>query len=188
MPKTNNPNFKFLLLNKNNADLKNRIDQINHVLETKKPDFFVLNEAQLHKHDTTTRYQFPGYCMENDNLNITDGWSRTAILVKNSIKYKRQKDLEIKGIATVWLQVGIPGTKHFLLQALYRQFRRQGKAGTNSISSQEERWTSIITKWQEAMKEGREVITLGDTNIDSLVWEKHLGNYANIRQTETKHV
>ena len=51
MHNTKNANFKFLLLNKNNPDIKNRIDHIIDILETQKPEFFVINEAQLHKND-----------------------------------------------------------------------------------------------------------------------------------------
>ena len=122
----------------------------------------------------TSEFQFPGYFLEYDNLRKIDGWARTIILIKNSIKYKRRKDLETNGTSTIWIQVGIPGSKHFLLQALYRQFQRQGVKNSKPISSQEERWSNIIKKkWQIALKEEREIITLGDTNIDSLIWDNN---------------
>ena len=77
-----------------------------------------------------TPQQFPGYKLENDTLNKIDGWSRTGILIRNNISYKRRHDLEYPGLATVWIQVGTPGTKHFLLQGAYRQFQRQGVKGS----------------------------------------------------------
>ena len=173
-------NFKFLLLNKRDSNIKSKIDQINMILLKHKPQFMTINELQLQKYDSISPFQFNGYRMEHDNLDMEDGWSRTAILIKDSIKYKRRKDLELKGISTVWIQVGIPGTKSFLVQSLYRQFQRPGKKGTKSISSQLERWKSIINKWEKATEENREIITLGDTNLDSKTWNlnwNQLGPY-----------
>ena len=110
--------------------------------------------------------------MEHDNLDKTDGWSRSASLIKQNIKYKRRKYLETQGLATTWIQVGLAGSKNFLIQALYRQFRRQGTPGSNSINSQTARWKQLIEKWETALDENREIITLGDTNLDSIMWEK----------------
>ena len=108
---------------------------------------------------------FPGYVMENDNLDSTDGWSRTSIIIKKSINYKRRKDLERKQISTVWIQVGLPGTKHFLIQALYRQFQRPGISGSKTQPAQEARWTQLIDVWNKTMDEKREILTFGDTKL-----------------------
>ena len=91
-----------------------------------KPEFLTINELQKHKYDSTSSFQFPGYIMEHDQLDKEDGWARTAILIKSNIKYKRRKYLEGKGLSTVWIQVGLPGTKHFLVHSLYRQFQQPG--------------------------------------------------------------
>ena len=141
------------------------------ILTKHKPHFFIVNELQLHKLDTVTKYQFPDYKIEHDGLDKMDGWARTAIFVKNTVKYKRRKDLESKGLSTVWLQVGLPGTKHFLVQGLYRQFQRPGRIGSKSHQSQKARWQQLIDNWERANTEGREILTLGDTNIDSMTWD-----------------
>ena len=175
----NNKNFKFLLLNKRDADLKNQINNINNILNTHKPDFMVINELQKYKYDTTSKYNFPGYKMEHDQLDITDGWSRTGILIKSNIKYKRRLDLEDSGLSTVWIQVGLHGSKHFLVHGMYRQFQRQGINNTKSIPAQTARWERLTNKWKQANDEDREVISLGDTNLDSLQWDK---NWENLSQ------
>ena len=165
-------NIKILCLNKKDADLKHRIDHINFLLDKHKPHFLGLNELQKHKHDTVSPYQFPGYRLEFDNLDKTDGWSRTGILVKNNIKYKRRRDLESEGTSTVWLQVGCTGRKHFLLQCLYRQFQRPGRIASKSQQSQNNRWDTILEKWSLASNEDREIISIGDFNMDSISWDK----------------
>ena len=164
--------MKFLLLNKNDADLKNRIDQINLILSEHKPHFLLLNELQKHRYDTISENQFPGYKLEYDNLDKNDGWSRSGILVKNGMNYKRRRDLETAGTSTIWLQIGCAGSKHFLLQNIYRQFRRLNKPDTNSQKAQQSRWDSILEKWTKASSEQREILTMGDLNMDSLQWEK----------------
>ena len=173
--------MKFILLNKGDANIKNIIDHINNVLSKHKPHFLVLNELQKHVHDTTSQNQFPGYTLEYDSLDKLDGWARTGILVKKNIIYKRRRDLESPGISTVWLQVGTQAKKHFLLHGLYRQFQRPGNKGTSSHPSQYERWKQILTNWETAQKEDREIITLGDCNIDSIPWENR---WEDIPETE----
>ena len=134
----------------------------------------------------TTKYAFPGYTMEHDGLDKTDGWARTAILIKDNIKYKRRRDLENKGISTVWIQIGFHRQKQFLLQALYRQYQRHGLKSTKSHPEQTKRWTTITNSWDKANKEGREVITLGDTNIDSMIWDKPINTMSNFDKHRQK--
>ena len=100
--------MKFLVLNKNDADLKYRIDHINSILDKNKPHFMTLTELQKHKSDTLTQYQFPGYVLEYDDLDKTDGWSRTGVLIRKNIKYKRRRDLETKGTSTVLVTSWFP--------------------------------------------------------------------------------
>ena len=125
----------------------------------------------LHKYDSVSRNQFPGYTLESDKLDKLDGWSRTGIFIRNNIHYKRRPNLERSGISTVWIQAGLPGKKHFLVHAVYRQFRRLGRKETLTLANQKDRWNQIVDIWAEANLEAREVITLGDVNLDSLVWD-----------------
>ena len=57
-----NQNFKILLLNKGDSDIKTKIDQINNILETHKPHFLILNETQKHKNDNTSKFGLPWLC------------------------------------------------------------------------------------------------------------------------------
>ena len=97
---------------------------------------------------------------------------KTTKTKNNNIKYKRRKDLEVEGISTVWLQIGCPGKKHFLFQSLYRQFQRLGRTNTKNQPSQMSRWKQILDKWELANSEGREIISVGDFNMDSISWDK----------------
>ena len=113
--------------------LHNRIDQLNHLIETHKPDIFIINKFNIEKNDTTTRNQFTGYKLELDNLMKTDDKSRTGLLIRDNLIYKRRPDLESEGNSVIWIQVKTKERKQFLLQAVYRQFTRLGKDNTASI-------------------------------------------------------
>ena len=87
---------------------------------------------------------------------------------------KRRDDLEDKGIATVWLQLRLPHQKGILVMCGYWQWRLPGQpdkgAASGSVPSQRERWAKILSQWEKALNENREVICLMDANIDALTW------------------
>ena len=171
--KMNKKNIKIMVLNKGNSQLQNKVDQINNLISVHKPDIFALNKLNLHKTDTVTKYQFNGYHLETDNLDKTDHTARTGVLISDKILYKRRRDLEIEGCSTVWIQIRTQEKKQFLIQSIYRQFTRLGKPNTSSIKMQNDRIQLISSKWMDAQNENREIITVGDFNINSINWGKH---------------
>ena len=114
---------------------------------------------------------FTDYNFETDNLDIVDKMSRTGVLVHTSLQYKRRRDLEVTGLSTVWIQLQHPGRKPLLIHSIYRQFQRLGRPGTLNPASQQSRWAKIIDKWEQATAEGKEIITMGDLNLNYLCWE-----------------
>ena len=126
----------------------------------------------MSKDDTVSINQFPGYTLEFDNLINTDRKSRTGVFIKENIIYTRRNDLEEIGLSTVWLQVKTQERKQILIQSLYRQFKRLDTPNTSSITSQQERWDQLTSKWAKALEEQREVIAIGEYNINSIEWNK----------------
>ena len=102
MNKSNKSNICIMFLNKGNAQLYNRVDQVNNLLSIHKPDIFTINELNLPSTDSITCHQFTGYTLEKDDLDLTDKTSRTGVLIKLGLQYKRRRDLEAKGCSTVW--------------------------------------------------------------------------------------
>ena len=163
--------IKILQLNKGDSDLSNRTDQINTIIDHHKPQLFIINELNTESNDLITRNQFPNFKLEVDNLEITDHRSRTGILIHRDIQYKRRRDLETPGTSTIWIQLNQPGRKSLLIQGIYRQFQRLGKPNTESIRAQTIRWELILQKWEKAISENKEIITLGDINLNTLRWD-----------------
>ena len=166
-----NKTLKIIQINKGDSDLQNRTEQINEIIDKNKPHLVVINELNLDPADTITRNMFGEYKMEADNLDITDKRSRTGILIHKSIHYKRLRQYESTGTSTVWLKLNHPGKKTVMVQAIYRQFQRLGHPGSETPSSQKQRWNIILEKWQKAAEEDTEILTFGDMNLNTLRWD-----------------
>ena len=166
-----NKSLKFIQINKGDSDLSGRSDQINDLLLQHKPHLLIVNELNLRSTDTVTKHQFDNYSLETDNLDILDQMSRTGVFIHRDLHYKRRRDLESQGTSTVWLQITQPGTKGFLFQAVYRQFQRLGVKGSIKPKFQYQRWNLIVQKWEQAITEDREIVTMGDLNLNLLRWE-----------------
>ena len=163
--------LKIVQVNKGDSYLYNRTEQINDILNEHKPHLMIINELNVHLNDNITKNSFGIYKLETDNLEVVDKLSRTGILVHPDIKFKRRRDLESQGTSTIWLQLSHPGRKSVLIQAAYRQFQRLGQQGSETPKCQEKRWDLILRKWESAMTEGKEIISLGDFNLNTLRWD-----------------
>ena len=146
--------LKIIQINKGDSNLINRVDQISDLLEKKNnPHIMIINELNNEHYDNVTKYSFPNYHLECDNLQIYDKKSRTGLLIQKDIHYKRRLDLETPGTSTVWVQLTHPGKKTILIQGVYRQFQRLGVPKSDSIKCQEWRWNQILSKWELAIME-----------------------------------
>ena len=71
----------------------------------------------------------------------------------------------------------MPRQKKILVCNIYREWQHMGQGHDNqtgSVSAQLERWVMFLDKWEAALSEGREVIVLGDINLDFLKWNRDL--------------
>ena len=166
-----NKTIKLIQINKGNTELHERTVQINEMLMKHRPQVVIINELNLSSNDKITGNMFEDYKLETDNLDVVDKVSRTGILIHKNLQYKRRKDLETMGVSTVWIQLQHPGRKSLLIQGIYRQFQRLGREGSLKPASQYIRWNKIIEKWEKATDEGKEIITMGDMNLNYLRWE-----------------
>ena len=109
-----------------------------------------------------------------DSCQSSLGVTRCAVYTHNSLSVKRRYDLEDKGIATVWLQLGLPGQKGILLMCGYRQWRLPGQldggSDSGTVPAQRERLSKLLSQWEKALGENKEVICAMDANIDALTW------------------
>ena len=163
--------IKIIQIHKGDSHLENRTEHINEILSKHKPHIMVINELNVRLNDTITKNSFGNYKLETDNLEIVDKVSRTGILIHPDINFRRRRDLETPGTSTIWIQLSHPGRKPVLLQAVYRQFQRLDVPDSGSIKSQELRWDKILSKWEVAIEEGKEILAVGDFNFNTLRWD-----------------
>ena len=76
-------------------------------------------------------------------------------------------------ISSIWLEVGLPRHKRFLVCQNYREWQLLNQGADNSSQSmaqQQIRWLEFLDQWERALDTGLEVHTLGDMNINHLNW------------------
>ena len=121
------------------------------------------------QHEGYTLHTAPSF--ENPQLGI----SRIVVYTHSSLVVKRRHDLEDEAISAIWLEVGMPRQKKILVGNIYRkwQYMNQGPNNpTGGVPAQLQRWLIFLEKWEQALSEGREVLVLGDMNLDFLKWNR----------------
>ena len=164
-----NQKLKIINWNKGNAKLSNIINTIQSVIIRYQPHIIALQEVNYTSKQTPEEIIIPGYKWEFDQLLQQHGRARSALLIKDSIRYVRRNELETKDIAHVWITVHLQGNKKLNIQSYYRQWQKMGIhqriMDTDSISSQKERLQAVATKWKQALDE-RESYSFSDTNLN----------------------
>ena len=160
--------------NKGSSLLQNKQVEIGSLMKKHKPHVFGLGEANLKHGQYLGDVQQPDYtlhvdtCINNPNL----GLARVVVYTHNSLIVKRRYDLEDDLTASIWLECGLANQRKFLINVAYRQWQLVGQINGHSatVGQQLKRWLMFLGKWETALSENKEVITMMDANIDFLTW------------------
>ncbi len=178
---SNKGNFSLFTWNKGNSTFKNKRDDILVTIERYKPDIFAIQEANF---DIINDRGFENYTIESSSLCRGYNISRTILLIKKGVAYKRRKDLENGYISSVWVQITISKKVSTLISSYYRQWSLPQELkidGSNSPKSQRDRYLLYTNQISRASKEGRDIVILTDENIDSLQDKSSTGYSKNIQ-------
>ena len=129
-------NFIIIQINKGKSEFQNNIQNIKILLEDKKPHVLMINESNLSVYDNISKHSFPNYNFEKDQLGPISKQSRTVVLVHETVRYKRLKNIEPKFNSVIWLKINLGTHGTFLLHCIYRQWQVIGQKQTDSIPSQ----------------------------------------------------
>ena len=69
----------------------------------------------------------------------------------------------------------MPRQKKILVANIYREWKLLNQGENNdpgTVAAQLERWCLFLDKWEAALAEGKEVMVLGDINLDFLKWTR----------------
>ena len=121
--------------NKELSLLANKQGDIIEVIQKYKPLVLGIGWTQLKTNNNLADVQQPGFTLHLDSCQASLGVSWCAVYSRNSMVVKRLEDLENGGIATVWLQLGIPGQKGIVIMCGYCQWRLPNQVDKGAASS-----------------------------------------------------
>ena len=173
-----NRGLKLAHWNAGSAHLVNKMDEIEQVIADHSPHLFGISESNLKSSHDIRVVQLQDYdlilskTIENDQLQM----SRIVCYKHHSLVGQVREDLMSDEFSSIWLEVGLPGKRKFLVCQLYREWRYLGQPNrgeeSNTIQEQIRRWTIFLDQWEQALATGKEVIVLGDINIDFLKFDR----------------
>ena len=142
--------------------------EIEQVVSENHPHLLGISEANLKQMHDLDNVQLQEYdlitskTMENDQLKV----SRVVCYMHQSLVGKVRNDLISDEFSSIWLELGLPGKRKFLVCQLYRERRYLGQEDrgvqSNTIQEQMRRWVIFLDQWETALETGKEVIVLGD--------------------------
>ena len=160
--------------NKGPAYLQNKHHEIESIIAEHHPHVLGLSDANLRSDQDQGLVQHADYhlhlspALSNPELAI----ARIVVYTHKSLIVKRRADLEDNRISAIWLEVGLPQKKKILVCQGYREWRYLGQENNSSstLGAQLERWSVFLTRWEQALLEGKEVVVMMDANLDFLKW------------------
>jgi hypothetical protein len=77
-------------------------------------------------------------------------------------------------ISSIWIEVGLPNQKKILVYHAYREWQhlQQEDSSISNIAAQPERWLLFITKWEQALQTGKDVVVMMDANLNFFKWTR----------------
>ena len=98
-----------------NDDKKTSLDTAMRVI---RPDILGISETVLGENKNGV-CDYPGYKWETKSDS-----SRISVLINDSLDWRRRRDLEVRGVAAIWIEVGGQTKNPLLICNLYREWWR----------------------------------------------------------------
>ena len=165
-----NRGIKLAHWNAGSAHLHNKMDELEQVVSNLHPHVLGISEANFKRGHSLEDVQIHDYdlilskTLQNDILGV----SRVVCYMHQSMVGKVRNDLMSDSFSSIWLELGLPRKKKFLVCQLYREWQYMGQTDDSSRSLPEQlaRWSIFLEQWSQALASGKEVIVMGDCNLD----------------------
>ena len=109
--------------NKGPGFLQNKIPEIKNIVNGLNPHILGISEANLHQNHDHNLVELEDYLMHTcptiDNLSLKT--SRVVVYTHKSLVVKPRPDLMSDKYASIWMEVGLPHHKKFLICQTYRE-------------------------------------------------------------------
>ena len=160
--------------NKGPGFLQNKMPEVKNIINGLHPHIIGLSEANLKINHDQNQVQLEDYVLHtcptlgNPNLNT----SRIVVYTHKSLVVKLRQDLMCDSYSSIWLEVGLPRHKKFIVGQTYREWQLPNQADRSSLAVTEQlaRWTVFLEQWERALNSGMEVHLLGDHNLNHCNW------------------
>ena len=156
--------------NPGSAYLHNKMTELKLAVAEHQPHLLGISEANFKAVHDSEDVQIAEYelffskTLENPNLGI----SRVVCYKHNSLVGGLRPDLMSDSFSSIWMEIGLPRKRKFLICQLYREWQYLGQPDniSRTIPAQIERWVTFLDQWERALDGGKEVIVMGDCNLD----------------------
>ena len=165
-----NKGIKLAHWNAGSAYLHNKVDELVEVVADLHPHVLGVSEANFKREHSLDEVQIQDYdlvlskTVENDQLRT----SRVVCYKHQSLVGRVRDDLMDANFSSIWLELGLPRKRKFLVCQLYRewQYLDQADHSSKSVAEQLIRWSVFLDQWVRALESGKEVIVMGDFNLN----------------------
>ena len=160
-------NIKFLQWNKGNSNFSTKIDDLKIIIDKFQPHVISICEAN---YCNVTKEQINNYNIETNDLGIGYEKSRVLLLIHESIQYKRRLDLEKPYLAIIICDLKLNNKINTTVTSIYRQWSipKSITINNNHMESPINRYKCIIDICENIIKNNKEMIIIGDDNIDTI--------------------
>ena len=166
--------IKISAWNKGGGFLQNKMPEIKNIINGLHPHILGISESNLHHHHDKQLVQIDNYVLHtcptitNPSLHT----SRVVVYTHKSLVVKLRPDLMCDTYSSVWMEVGLPRCKKFIVGQTYREWQLLNQKDKSSllVTEQLHRWTIFLDQWERALNTGLEVHVLGDMNINHCNW------------------
>ena len=149
--------------------------EIKNIISQHHPHILGVSEANLLADHDVSLVAIQEYnlhvCPTISNPNLKS--SRIVVYTHKDIVAKLRPDLMCDRYSSIWLEVGLPHHKKFLVSQSYREWQytnQRGDKSSSTIPEQLTRWLLFLDQWERALASGREVLCLGDMNLNHCNW------------------
>ena len=161
--------------NKGPGFLQNKVTEVKNIVNKLHPHIIGISEANLHQHHDQGLVQLEDYVLHISPTinNASLKTSRIVVYTHRSLVVKRRPDLMCDEYPSIWMEVGLPRHKKFLVGQTYREWQlpnQRGDKASLTVPEQLRRWTVFLDQWERALDSGLEVHLLGDLNINHCNW------------------
>ena len=132
-----NRGIKIAHWNAGSAHLPNKMNEIEYAVSEHHPHLLGISESNLKRVHDIQDVQLQDYdlivskTLENDQLQV----SRIVCYKHQSLVGKVREDLMSDEFSSIWLEIGLPGKRKFLVCQLYREWRYLGQPNRGEYSA-----------------------------------------------------